>query len=77
MTLDSHVQTVLSGYSTIEPLRKVMRESHDSVDGIYRRARPRGMDLVVITDHDTIDGALTIADRPDVIEVPASAEASR
>jgi predicted metal-dependent phosphoesterase TrpH len=25
------------------------------------------MDLVAITDHDTIDGALTIADRPDVI----------
>src|SRR5262245_39287664 len=25
------------------------------------------MDLVAITDHDSIDGALTIADRPDVI----------
>jgi predicted metal-dependent phosphoesterase TrpH len=28
-------------------------------------ARRRGMDLVTITDHDTISGALAIADRPD------------
>ncbi len=67
MRLDTHVHTVFSGYSTIKPLRKVMRESYNSVDGVYRRAKARGMDLIAITDHDTIDGALTIADRPDVI----------
>ena len=67
MRLDTHVHTVFSGYSTIKPLRKVMRESYNSVDGVYRTAKARGMDLVAITDHDTIDGALTIADRPDVI----------
>ena len=44
-----------------------MRESYNSVEGVYRRAKARGMDLVTITDHDTIDGALLIADRPDVI----------
>jgi predicted metal-dependent phosphoesterase TrpH len=44
-----------------------MRESYNSVERVYRCARERGMDLVAITDHDTIDGALTIADRPDVI----------
>jgi predicted metal-dependent phosphoesterase TrpH len=44
-----------------------MRESYNSVEGVYRRAKARGMDLVAITDHDTIDGALLIADRPDVI----------
>jgi predicted metal-dependent phosphoesterase TrpH len=65
--LDTHVHTVYSGYSTIRPLQRVMRESYNSVEGVYRRARARGMDLVAITDHDTIDGALTIADRPDVI----------
>lgn len=67
MKLDTHVHTVHSGYSTIKPLDRIMRESYNSVEGVYRRARARGMDLVAITDHDTIEGALTIADRPDVI----------
>ena len=33
---------------------------------VYDLAKRRGMDLVTITDHDTIDGCLAIADRPDV-----------
>jgi predicted metal-dependent phosphoesterase TrpH len=65
--LDAHVHTVYSGHSTIRPLSRIMRESYNTVDRVYRRARERGMDLVAITDHDTIDGALTIAHRPDVI----------
>jgi predicted metal-dependent phosphoesterase TrpH len=65
--LDTHVHTLHSGYSTIAPLRRVMRESYNSVEGVYRRAKARGMDLVTVTDHDTIDGALLIADRPDVV----------
>jgi glycosyltransferase involved in cell wall biosynthesis/predicted metal-dependent phosphoesterase TrpH len=33
---------------------------------VYELAKRRGMDFVTITDHDTIDGCLAIADRPDV-----------
>ncbi len=33
---------------------------------VYELAKRRGMDLVTITDHDTIAGVLEIADRPDV-----------
>src|SRR5919198_6275286 len=33
---------------------------------VYELAKRRGMDFVTITDHDTIDGALELADRPDV-----------
>jgi glycosyltransferase involved in cell wall biosynthesis/predicted metal-dependent phosphoesterase TrpH len=33
---------------------------------VYELAKRRGMDFVTITDHDTIEGVLTIADRPDV-----------
>ncbi len=33
---------------------------------VYQLAKRRGMDFVTITDHDTIDGVLQIADRPDV-----------
>ncbi|MEJ7716888.1 MAG: PHP-associated domain-containing protein [Thermoleophilaceae bacterium] len=32
---------------------------------VYELAKRRGMDFVTITDHDTISGALDIADRPD------------
>jgi predicted metal-dependent phosphoesterase TrpH len=67
MRLDTHVHTVYSGQTTIYPLSLIMKESYNSPDGVYRRAKARGMDLVTITDHDRIDGALTIADRPDVI----------
>ncbi|ODS52648.1 MAG: hypothetical protein ABS36_16505 [Acidobacteria bacterium SCN 69-37] len=44
-----------------------MRESYNSPEGVYRLAKARGMDLVTLTDHDVIAGALAIADRPDVI----------
>ncbi|MDQ3348808.1 MAG: PHP domain-containing protein [Acidobacteriota bacterium] len=67
MKLDTHVHTHYSGFSTIKPLDRIMRESYNTVEGIYRIAKARGMDLVAITDHDTIEGALTIADRPDVV----------
>ena len=33
---------------------------------VYARARAAGMDFVTLTDHDTIDGCLTIADQPGV-----------
>jgi predicted metal-dependent phosphoesterase TrpH len=65
--LDPHVHTTFSGRTTIYPLSLIMDESYNSPEGVYRRARARGMNLVAITDHDAIDGALTIADRPDVI----------
>ncbi len=67
MRLDPHVHTFFSGATTIYPLSLIMKESYNSPEGVYRRAKARGMDLVAITDHDVIDGALTIADRPDVI----------
>lgn len=34
-------------------------------EAIYELAKRRGMDFVTITDHDTIDGAMRVADRPD------------
>ena len=75
MKLDAHVHTHHSGMTTIWPLSLFMRESYNTPERVYRLAKARGMDLVAITDHDTISGALTIADRPDVIvgcEVSAS-----
>lgn len=67
MRVDTHVHTFYSGSSTIYPLKALLRESYNSPDGVYRRAKARGMDLVAITDHDSIAGAVTIADRDDVL----------
>ena len=67
MKLDAHVHTHHSGYSTIYPVTTILRESYNTPEKLYRRAKARGMDLVTITDHDSISGAVTIADRHDVI----------
>lgn len=67
MKLDMHVHTVHSGFTTIWPLQRVVRESYNTPDGVYALARRRGMDLVTITDHDEISGALALGDRPDVL----------
>lgn len=67
MKLDAHVHTFYSGQTSLYPLSLIMKESYNTPEGVYRRAKARGMDLVAITDHDTISGALTLADRPDVI----------
>ena len=75
MKLDAHVHTHYSGMTTIWPLSLVMRESYNTPERVYALAKARGMDLVAITDHDTIAGALTLAHRPDVIvgcEISAS-----
>lgn len=67
MKLDSHVHTHHSGNTSIYPLSLIMRESYNTPEGVYRLAKSRGMDLVTITDHDQISGALSIAHFPDVI----------
>ncbi|MFM9957206.1 MAG: glycosyltransferase [Phycisphaerales bacterium] len=44
-------------------------ESYSPPEKVYDQARSRGMDLVTITDHDTIDGVLSLVERgfPNVI----------
>jgi predicted metal-dependent phosphoesterase TrpH len=65
--LDAHVHTHYSGRTSLYPLSLIMRESYNRPEAVYRLAKARGMDLVAITDHDCITGALTLADRPDVL----------
>ena len=67
MKLDAHVHTYFSGNTTIYPVSKMLKESYNTPEKLYRLAKARGMDLVTITDHDAIGGVLTIADRKDVI----------
>src|SRR5688500_12376753 len=42
-------------------------ECYSAPADVYAQARRRGMDFVTITDHDTMQGVLTLAERADVL----------
>jgi predicted metal-dependent phosphoesterase TrpH len=65
MRCDLHVHSRHSGPATLPLLRHVCNESYSEPEAVYTAARRRGMDLVTITDHDTIEGSLAIAGRSD------------
>ena len=58
---DMHVHTCFSRYNdTISFLGA--RDCYSTPQQVYTTAKSRGMDLVAITDHDSIDGALALVD---------------
>jgi predicted metal-dependent phosphoesterase TrpH len=65
MRCDLHVHSWYSGTGGVPLLEDVGRESYSHPLEVYEQARRRGMDLVTLTDHDTIDGALRLAHLPD------------
>jgi glycosyltransferase involved in cell wall biosynthesis/predicted metal-dependent phosphoesterase TrpH len=65
--VDMHCHSTASEVSRLGVQRAVgLPECATPPQEVYALAKRRGMDFVTITDHDTIDGALEIADRPDV-----------
>jgi len=50
---------------TVPLLRKVCRESYNEPLAVYEKLKRMGMDLVTITDHDSIDAAETLRAKPD------------
>ena len=73
---DLHVHTCHSRQSgDLAFLRS--RDCYSKPEEVYRVARSRGMDLVAITDHDTIDGALELLDHlPNAQDVIVGEEVS-
>jgi predicted metal-dependent phosphoesterase TrpH len=65
MRCDLHVHTYHSGMCTIPLLRRVCQESYNQPLAVYDRLKRLGMDLVTITDHDSIDAAEVLRSRPD------------
>jgi len=64
---DLHCHSTASAVSRLGVQRALgLPECATPPEEVYALAKRRGMDFVTITDHDTIDGALEIADRPDV-----------
>jgi len=73
---DLHVHTVHSARAgNLRFLRS--RDCYSKPVEVYRRAKERGMDLVAITDHDSIDGALELVHRlPEADDVIVGEEVS-
>ena len=65
MRCDLHVHSRYSGPADLPVLRHVGRECYSEPEAVYDRALRRGMDLVTLTDHDSIEGAMRIAHLPD------------
>src|SRR5262245_57509388 len=66
MRCDLHVHSKYSGAVNLPLLRHLGRECYSEPLDVHRTALSRGMDLVTISDHDTIEGALKIAHLPQV-----------
>jgi glycosyltransferase involved in cell wall biosynthesis/predicted metal-dependent phosphoesterase TrpH len=65
--VDMHCHSSASEISRLGVQRAVgLPECATPPEEVYELAKRRGMDFVTITDHDTIDGVLQIADRPGV-----------
>src|SRR5436309_10973196 len=65
--VDMHCHSTASQHSRLGVQRAAgLPECATPPEEVYELAKRRGMDFVTITDHDTISGALHIADRPDV-----------
>jgi predicted metal-dependent phosphoesterase TrpH len=65
MRCDIHVHSFYSGYVNQPVLRHLGRDSYSRPEDVYETAKRRGMDLVTLSDHDSIEGALRLAGRPD------------
>jgi glycosyltransferase involved in cell wall biosynthesis/predicted metal-dependent phosphoesterase TrpH len=64
--VDLHCHSTASQLSRLGVQRSLgLPECATPPDEVYELAKRRGMDFVTITDHDTIDGCLELADRPD------------
>jgi len=62
MKADLHVHSWHSGYNHDLPFLR-SRDCYTPPEVVYRTAKARGMDLVTITDHDSIDGCLEFLTR--------------
>ena len=65
MKCDLHVHTVHSGMCTVPLLNRICRESYSGPQEVYETLKQRGMDLVTVTDHDSINAAEALRRHPD------------
>ena len=57
MKCDLHVHSIHSGMCTVPVLKRICRESYNDPREVYSVLKRKGMDLVTLTDHDSIGDA--------------------
>jgi predicted metal-dependent phosphoesterase TrpH len=55
MRCDLHVHSIASGMCNTPILSRICRESYNQPAEVYTRLKQRGMSIVTLTDHDSID----------------------
>jgi len=65
MRCDLHVHSIASGMFTAPVLNRFCRESYNDPAEVYNRLKQRGMSVVTMTDHDSIDAAEVLRRHPD------------
>jgi predicted metal-dependent phosphoesterase TrpH len=65
MRCDLHVHTRHSGMCNIPLVKRVCRESYNDPEAVYETLKRRGMDLVTVTDHDSVDAVEALRRRQD------------
>src|SRR5258706_10609606 len=82
MRCDLHVHTTHSGYCTVPVAKRFCPECYNKPLAVYRRLKELGMELVTITDHDSIGAVEQLGGFDDFfssveisIEMPSGTEA--
>src|ERR1700691_1515748 len=65
MRCDLHVHSIHSGKNTTPILDRICRESYNDPEEVYATLKGKGMDLVTITDHDSVGSAEALRRHPD------------
>ena len=65
MKCDLHVHTIHSGMCTVPVLNRICRESYNHPEEVYETLKRRGMEIVTVTDHDSIDAVERLRTHPD------------
>jgi predicted metal-dependent phosphoesterase TrpH len=65
MRCDLHVHSTASGMCNTPGLTRICRESYNNPQEVLQRLKQRGMSLVTITDHDSIDAAEALRPYPE------------
>jgi predicted metal-dependent phosphoesterase TrpH len=65
MKCDLHVHTTHSGKCTVPVLSRVCLESYNEPPALYATLKQRGMNLVTVTDHDSIGAVEDLRHYPD------------
>jgi predicted metal-dependent phosphoesterase TrpH len=65
MRCDLHVHSIHSGMCDTPGLNRLCRESYNDPSLVYARLKQRGMAIITLTDHDSIDAAEALRGKPD------------